>query len=489
MRALHVPRPQRTIAPWPLPRDSHGPKVMDPTPPVTIAATPSLPRRWPVASGSNFHQIASFPIGGMYSFSRSIPRVSPPPSQSYVPADTVTQTVGTRSAAGAQISFYHDGAQLELLFHTTQDGFYVKVDGEYITLDLMGAPGTFNHFLIDFGSRRHRRIDIILYKAGFIEARTGWTDALWAAPIRGPRTICMGDSFTTPGADGWTNWFAEGLGWDDVWASGVGGSGFRADALGNRVPFTARVQSDIIAYRPEVVFIHAGANDLGYDTGEVIDSVTQVVNDIRRHLPEAVVAGGLNISLGLEYLFAENFERAEAIRQAFIAAGGAWMSPFELPQKFAGEPVGIRATLMDPIVAGRAGNSGTPATVDNTTGFRIASDNSDPGTKLRIGATVEIGTGATRERKALTAQTSINGKQVFGFDGVFNHDHAAGEPVREVGPSYATGQGYELAPTGWGNADNYVSADTFHPNRDGNIAIGTVNAVLLKDHLRQIGRG
>lgn len=489
MRALHIPRPTRSAAPWPVRWSGNAPRVMGGPPSMTVSPTANLPKRWPVGSGSAFHHVSSFPIGGVYNFARGVPAASDI-SQYFVTEPSVTQDrSGTRATAGAMISFFHEGSALELMFHSTAEGFLLRIDDEYVGLDPIVASGTLNNFLFDFGSRALRRVDVIAYKASFLEAHTDPSDAVWAAPIRGPRAICMGDSFTTATPTSWSNWFADAMGWDDVWTSGVGGTGYLADANGSRIPFVERVEADIIAYRPEVVLIHGSVNDGYLDPRDVEAAVYQTVDTIRRHLPECIVAGGSNTPYGAEFVYPSSRDTIEATRAGFEAAGGVWLTPTELPLRFSGEQVGIRATLLDAVLAGKAGNSGSPAGVDSATGFRIDSDDADPGTKLRVGATVEIGSGETRERAVLTAQTSSGGKQVFGFAGDFKFDHAAGEPVREVAPSVITGTGNSVSPSGWGNADLYVGQDQYHPSTAGHMSIGQANAALLKQHLLARGFG
>ncbi|MBD3773078.1 MAG: SGNH/GDSL hydrolase family protein [Rhodobacteraceae bacterium] len=482
-----MPRPQRRSAPWPVRWTGHAPRMMAAPPATAIGTVATLPRRWPIGSGSQFHQVASYQIGGMYSISRSIP-IAGPAGHSLVLEKTVTQNrEGTRAPAGAMISFFHDGAVLELLFHSTQDGFLLKVDDEYVSLDPLGAAGTYNFFRFDFATRALRRIDIIVFKASFVEARTGATDALWAAPVRGPRTICVGDSFTTATPTGWSNWFAEAMGWDDVWTSGVGASGYLGDAEGLRIPFNERMESDVVAYRPEVVFIHGSVNDGGEDPSAVEAAAFHAVSTIRRHLPECLVAGGANTAFGAEYWISGARDVVDATRAGFEAAGGHWMSTYEMPIRWSGETNGARATLLDAVVEGQAGNTGTPTQVDGHTGFRINSDSADAATKLRVGATVEIGIGATRERAVLTATSAVGGKQVFGFAGSFKYAHAIGEPVREVGPSPLTGMGNSVYPTAWGSADYYVGGDLYHPNTAGLMSIGQANAAMLKQLLLDLG--
>lgn len=489
MRALHLPRPLKPVAPWPVPDHDHAPKIMSAAPAMTISNSATLPRSWPIGSANASYAVPAFVNGGTFSISRTLPKADPVSTQAFNAELTITQdSAGTQAGGTAQISFYHEGESLELGFHSDVDGFLVRIDGEYPALEPIRMAGSFPFALFEFGERRRRRIDLFVYKTPFIEARTGPNDSLWAAPIRGPRTICVGDSFSQPAVNSWIHWFAEAMGWDDVWASGVGGTGFVKTVDGTKQNFRQRVQADVIAFRPQLVFVHGSVNDLGEDIAALRANSEDFVRQVHRALPECIVAGGMNTPFGIEYWTADMLDHADALREGLEAGGAAWISPIELPIARRGTAPGGNVQLLDAIVAGKAGNTGDPTQVDAFTGFRIASDMANPAANLRLGATVEIGTGATRERKVLTAYTRVGGKQVFGFDGSFRYDHPAGEPVREVGPCMVTGLGNSAVPKGWGNADLYVGGDQYHPGAAGRLALGQCNAAMLKDHLRAIGR-
>ncbi len=487
MRAFHIPRPQRIITPWPVPPADQAPRVMAVPPPITIDTVPALPKAWLTGSGSPSYKLASHANHGHFTFCRGLPDESGP-SLGFKPAKTVTSGAdGTRAPSGLQFAFYHDGEDIELHFQNNDRGYLLKIDGEYVSLVPATTPAnSFSH--IALGSRKLRRFDIITYQAAFAGVRTATSDTVYAAPVRGPRTICIGDSFSIADAYGWTNWFAEGLGWDDVWTSGIGATGFVQDANGVAKSWRDRVQDDVIAYKPEVVFFFGSVNDLSEAPSDVYQAVYDTLSQIRAALPDCIIAGGMNTPFGVEFWQPIGLDVYDAAKRAFTDAGGAWMSVLELPQEFSGTPIGADAELFDNIAQGRAGSAGPPDVVAGQSGFRVNTSSATPNTNLRIGSTVEIGTGSTRERVVITGSAISGGRFVYGFDGAFRFAHFAGERVREVPPCYLTGQGSTVAPSGWGNADVYVGPDGYHPSPEGHRAIGLLNAAMFKRHLREIGR-
>lgn len=488
MWAVHSPRVQSaSTAPMLGNGKMSCPRLTANKPTSTTASSASLTRFWPAGSSNVSFRNASHTLGATFNYARGVAD-SQGPTLSFSPASTVTATLdGSRVSAGQQFSFFHDGTQLELYLQNNAQGILIKIDGGYFGFDpIITASNSF--IKLDFGTRAIRRIDLIGYKTAFAGVYTAPEDSIWAAPISGPRVICVGDSFTTPSANGWVNWFADCMGWEDVWTSGVGGTGFCATASGTKPTFGARLDADVVAYRPDLVYLFGGINDIGFSPTEAAAAVESAVSFLKRKLPSAVIVGGMNTAKGVESWNAAALNVHDAMADAFRRAGGAWLSTLQMPHKFTGPPIGYNTALMDNLVAGRPGNLGTVTSVNGTCGFRINSSSTTADTNLRIGACVEIGTGATRERVNITAVSSSGGRLVYGFAGSLQYAHSAGEPVREVGPAYIAGTGSTNAPRGWGSADLYIGDDGFHPSAAGQRAIGQVNAMMLTQHLREIGR-
>ncbi|MHA6332157.1 SGNH/GDSL hydrolase family protein [Qipengyuania sp. CAU 1752] len=447
------------------------------------ATAATLPRFWPTSSGTQFFQIASAPQGGAFTFSRGLPG-SFPSSTSL--AEEPVRTSGqadTRSRLGQQWSFTFEGSRIELHIRHNPHGFLIRIDNQFVSLEPYESTG--NVFVtLDFGSADTRRIDIISYQLSFGGAYTSPTDAIVAAELRGPRTIVLGDSFTTPDPSNWVVWFSHAMGWDDVWASGVGGTGFVADAGGQCLPLPDRVMTDVVPYRPEVVFLSAALNDFGASPSSIESAAARTVRQIREHLPDSLVVGGTNTAFGIEWWRSVDLDLMEAIRRGIESAGGHYISPVEMPFAFGGQPVGITGALLSAVSAGTPGNDGTPDVISYPNGFYCDTSTSDPLSYLRVGSTVEIGTGATRERVVITSTSQAYANTVYGFDGTMRYYHAIGEPVREVSRCAITGQGTSVNPTGWGTTDRYVGADGFHYGPEGHRALGAINASLLRHLLR-----
>lgn len=482
MFALHSPRPAPSLPTFAA-RESAAPQVLASPPLLTEAASASLTRYWPVSSGTQFYQMASAPQGGVFTFSRGLPGSSPAGITYAEERVATTSNTGLPSSLAQQWSFIHEGERIELQIRSNPHGFLIRIDDHFVSLDPYQSSGQIV-LLLEFGVAARRRIDIISWGLGFAGVYTDPQDCIFAAEQRGPRTVVFGDSFTTPEPINWVNWFAHDMGWDDVWPSGVGGTGFVADALGNAPSLPERVASDIAPYSPDVVYIHAGLNDLSSPASQVELNAALTVRRIREHCPEAMIVGGTNTAFGIESWDAQALDVMDAIRSGLEGEGAGYISPLELPLSFGGQQIGIEAALYAPVTAGQAGNEGTPTSVSYPNGFTCTTAVDTPLANLRVGSVVEIGVGATRERVAITATGFYNARLVYGFDGAMQYDHSAGEPVREVGPSFVTGQGTTLNPSGWGCADRYVGLDSFHYSAEGHRALGAVNASLLRHHLR-----
>ena len=483
MFALHVPRP----APRPLQFDRQSataPLLSTDPPGFTEAAEPSLPRYWPASSGTAFYGIASAPQGGVFTFSRGLPGDAPASIGMAELGVFSPSNSGAKEPLAQQWSFVHEGSRIQLEINYNQHGYLLRIDDRFISLDPHRNTGR-TIVTLDFGSHRRRRIDLISWALSFGGVFTDPTDSIYAAELRGPRTIVFGDSFTTPEPTNWVNWFAHAMGWDDVWASGAGGTGFVANALGTAWALPERVAHDIAPYDPQLVLVQAGLNDFTAQPADVLSAVTETVRRIRASCPEAIIAGGANAAYGVESYDAQALDVADAIRVGMEDNGAVWLSPLELPLEYGGQPIGAEASLQFDVAAGQAGNDGDPATVNFPNGFTCSTATDTPLSNLRNGSVVEIGSGATRERVAITSVGYFVGRLVYGFDGAMRYAHAAGEPVREVGPCFVTGQGNTLSPNGWGSADRFVGSDGFHYSPEGHRALGAANASLLRAALRE----
>ena len=479
MGALIVPRSRSSARLRQLQPRIMAPTVMAVPPTVTTGVTATLARKWYASSGSGSYKLASSPRGGVFTPSRCLAE-----SATLAVTSGLHVTPGTagQTATGMlQVSFIHDGSDIELAVYNAT-GMLIRVDGEYVSFTPTTVAATTTYVKLAFGSRKPRRIDVIGHGLSFIGACTGWTDMLYPAPVRGPRVLCFGDSFTQPDVQSWHSWFADCMGWDDVWAAGVGGTGYFATNAGAAKKFRDRIASDAIAYSPDIVMVLGSLNDLGAAAATVQSEASALVGQIKDALPACLVVGGYNATGGIEKMTAAALDGMDATRDGFLAGGGVWLNPIEMPLGFSGPAPA--STVFAAVPAGRAGNGGTPATVNVTNSGIPANTAVSPATTNLpfAGAVVEVGTGAVRERFHVTAigQTSVI---YYGFDGTLQYAHAVGEPMTMKGPSYLTGKGKVGTVTGFGNADLFVSADGVHPSPDGHRALAQVQATMLRNYL------
>jgi lysophospholipase L1-like esterase len=194
------------------------------------------------------------------------------------------------------IEFCYDGDELELRLRGT--GVYTRIwiDGEMHTLvgasEVMPGDGGIYLLHIDFGSRKPRTIrvegDRGMYFGG---VQRGPTSTVWLPhnPL-GPRCIVMGDSITggegsgtVNGLDLFTRWMGYALGWNDVWASAVGSTGYVA--TGGYTTFGGRVQADVIAHDPDVVLIAGGINDHAGSQPAILAAAQSLYSSILDGIP------------------------------------------------------------------------------------------------------------------------------------------------------------------------------------------------------------
>lgn len=184
--------------------------------------------------------------------------------------------------------------------------YQIKVNGQYVT-PKTGTPGPAN------GSIFWLRVNlpagggtVKLTHAGgqiySIHVPTGHT-ATRVNPV-GPRVAVIGDSYTGgSGApptgytalSGWVQTMADILGWDDVIAGGIGGSGWIAKGAAN-ANFEDRVP-DIISWAPSVVVFAGGQNDASQTNTNVGAAVSRTLAALRAGLPSATIitTGGFHV--------------------------------------------------------------------------------------------------------------------------------------------------------------------------------------------------
>lgn len=454
MRNSRIWLPQRSVA---------VNQAMASPPTVTNNTTAQLTgATW--AAGSGTSSFSTSAPNGLFTYSKGAIRAPGGGFGSTVSFGNVT-TSGTGPTYGATsggVSFYHTGQNLELVIAQNAGMFFrVKVDGQYVSLTPTASAGdsSTHYFLHAFAARARRRIDIIGYNFQFVGVNTDANDTITPAEIRGPRCIFLGDSFTAgSGASAATvtnyvNAFADAMGWDDVWASGVGGTGYLNPGAAN-ITFLQRVQHDVIAYAPEMVWVMGGINDYNYNSStpaQLQAAATSLYQTIQAGIPGVLLVVSPNINGGVGKMSANVISMIAALKAAAQSVGALWVDPTNLP-----------------LGSGQGGQSGTFVFQKNAgqTNPVFSFVPSNHGTYL-------IGSGATAEIIQIkTFSQTGAGQYTCTMDSSLQYAHNAGEAVVQVGGSYLTGTGRVGTVTGYGNSDLNVSSDNTHPTDPGHLDLG-----------------
>jgi len=199
-----------------------------------------------------------------------------------------------------------DAQVFEIITKANGGKFLVYVDGEAVAASLVTTGGNTNYaaWKYTLAATGRKRITIfVAEKTWFGGMFVGPTDSVRRSsyPI-GPRVIWLGDSYV--GGGGITNTNAHHqltyevgriLGWMDVWASGLGGTGFRNPNLTDgRVIYGDRVAADVIAYAPDIVIVSGSLNDDGYPGLSLASqqaAASAVLSVIRSALPTVTLVG------------------------------------------------------------------------------------------------------------------------------------------------------------------------------------------------------
>ena len=390
-------------------------------------------------------------------------------TQSYSPVcQTATITAApTYGCTSLDVAFYHEGQYLEI--NTTgTSGQLIKVNDQYVTLSY--ASTTANYVLLDFGSSARRRIDVINANYFPVAIAIGATDSLDIAPIRGPRTVALGDSFTGQGILGWTTFLGDALGWDDVIASGVQGTGYLATNGGTSPTFRGRVQHDVCAQNPDVVWIAGSRNDWGYAASAVQAEAMLLYAAIKACLPNALIIASPMASGGPGTLNAGSIQVYHALKAAAAASGVLFADLTEYP---------IRGTPQTGTIY-----SGTASGVYTIYSTQVAGCGAG-NCAIAYGDVIDINPGTgTEEKVEIKSWGVASGYYTVALPGPTHYAHSAGEPWVQVGRSLWTGVGNNVTTTGWGNSDLLVGAgggDTVHPSYPyGARAMGIALAALFQ---------
>jgi lysophospholipase L1-like esterase len=177
------------------------------------------------------------------------------------------------------------------IFSISGDGEFcgISVDGADDDSRFLVAPdGGQHYYRVNFATSARRRITLKLSDGGgfygcWIDPTSGW---LGSIPYKMHRLIVLGDSFTEdPDCRSFPSRLMQLFKNLDVWASGVGSTGYISPGTAGRTNFQGRVMADVIANRPEYVLVAGGINDTSNSSNDVYTAATQLYLTIRTNLP------------------------------------------------------------------------------------------------------------------------------------------------------------------------------------------------------------
>jgi lysophospholipase L1-like esterase len=142
----------------------------------------------------------------------------------------------------------------------------------------------------------------------------------------GPRTIWVGDSYTDGDSvedslDGYAQVASRLLGLGDAWASGLAGTGYVNSGGEGKVPFGARLDGDVLAYRPRTVIMAGGINDYEAEPDELRRAALDVFRRVAASGARLVVIGPWQLGDQSD----EEIDNRDAIASAAAEAGGLFV--------------------------------------------------------------------------------------------------------------------------------------------------------------------
>lgn len=367
--------------------------------------------------------------------------------------------------SGYKVSFYHDGAALEIplvcLPSQANGAVLLKVDNQYVTTTVttLSNNGTTYYLYVNFGTVQKRRIDLYVQSVAFGGVRTGQTDSIVPAEVRGPRTIFVGDSYTygagaNTQSNSYVDVFADALGWDDVWQQGVTSTGYLNPGTGS-LPYRQRFPTDVYPWNPEVIFLTGGINDLSYSIPSVIAEAANCVAALQQNCPGAMIVMCAPFHhIGASGLPLTVWQLKAGLKAIAAANNLLFLDMLELPLPSWVTPQS--STLTSSPAAG-------------ATSFTVSQ-------QLIQRATYQFPDGS---RFACRAINGSAGAFTITPDFGLQTAQTSGGLITQVGDCFWYGNGNTGNLQGFGNCDVYVTTDNLHPSPAGHLAIGQTLADLF----------
>ena len=356
-----------------------------------------------------------------------------------------------------------DGTEIEFQNQSAGGMYWIKINDEYVSSAgvTLAADAAVRYIKVAFAQRTQCRIEFVSYFLQLSAIRVDATAGIQPAEVRGPRCIVVGDSFNgTPFS--YPRIIADAFCWDDVWNSGMGGTGFVAS---NSIKtFGERLQHDVIQYAPKVAWFVGSVNDDGYDPQTVADAVLAVRNAFHAALPDSLFVWSPNAAGGAAKWTVGKNRIRKLVKAALAGLPNTIVadvleqpifSPTTIPSGTLKTAVTVGATSL--LVYGTQPIGGYPA----------------PGSLIQIDdEIIEVKSGSFGGSDGRYAFTLT-------IDGAIKQAHSAGATWTVVGGAYINGSGRVGATTGYGSADVYVGADGLHPSNAGQTAFGKALALAL----------
>jgi lysophospholipase L1-like esterase len=371
----------------------------------------------------------------------------------YITSKALTDPV-TNGNATVGVEFYTTATNLEIIAKANGNKVFVYVDGKPISSGAtwtLASDGLLNYLPLTFADASMKRVTVFCVLTGFGGINTNQSATVFKGTHNRIKCVVMGDSFTEgTGASNYMKSYVKTLGrildWD-ITHVGLGGTGYLNP--GASVKFRSRVQNDVIDSGADVVIVAGGLNDSsGYTASAIQTEAGLLFAAIRAGLPNArLIVVAPFWSHGVETYTVGLLDTRDAIKTAALATNALWVDLLEIPLR-AGQAV---STTLSNAVAASATSIVLPVL-------------------LPLGSTIEIGTGAARQRRVLGAVSGSTG--AWTYTGLASLAAAsAGTVVNLVGASLWTGTGRVGATTGVGNSDVLTSSDGIHQADPGHQAL------------------
>ena len=196
------------------------------------------------------------------------------------------------------VDFSTDAAEFEVMQKGlgAASNLWVLVDGRLArnSAAVLPADGELYLTRVTFTAKATRRIRLMMSSPYFGGVRVGADDTV-TRPAAGTRLRAMflGDSITEgPAGQNARGSFAalaaERLGWSEAWISGVAATGYLA-APAPKLTLRQRLAADVTAYKPHVLVIAAGVNDLPFTDGEIQAEAAALFDEVQAALPNTLV--------------------------------------------------------------------------------------------------------------------------------------------------------------------------------------------------------